>query len=218
MKLRNSAACSVIIQLLILGKYKIYIYIGFVCVSHCVLLFVHFVVVNGQKCVDKVGSLAHDDVRVLADYTFIFTDSEYTVACEGIVIAWEFCYRTQRNTTVMTFYPGIWIPTETGYTLVQSSTVTYTTPQVGDGNNNVLCQTFNLSEADQFTAPAGSVVGLYSNITRLQSFLLRTERTNMPSLTSYRFPGNHSIVNATNGNTRYSIALRVHLGRYNEFN
>ena len=164
---------------------------------------------------DKVGSLAHDDIRVIPDYTFIFTDTEYTVACEGTVIAWEFCYRTQGNTTpVMTFYPGIWIPTETNATtefkLVQSSVVTYTTPPVG--NDVVLCDTFNLSRADQFTAPAGSVVGLYSNISRLQSFLLRTNRT-MSSLNSYRFSGNHSIVNATGGNTRYSIALRVHLGR-----
>ena len=190
----------------------------FVYITFCIAI----VVVSSRKCVDKVGSLIHNDIRVPADYTFIFTDSEYTVACEGTVIAWEFCYRTQgNNTTVMTFYPGIWIPTETnatiGYALVQSSTVTYTTAQVNDDNNDVVCQTFNLSDTDQFIAPVGSVVGLYSNITRLQAFLLRTNRTNMPSLTSYRFSGNHSIVNATNGtNTRYNIALKVHLGRYNE--
>ena len=178
-------------------------------------MFIHPVVVNSQECMNKVGSLAHDDIRVIADYTFIFTDTEYTVACEGTVIAWEFCYRTQGNTkAVITFYPGIWIPSETNATtefkLLQSSTVTYTIPQVG--NDNVLCETFNLSRADQFTALAGSVLGLYSNISRLQSVLLRTNRTK-PSLNSYRFSENHSIVNATNGNTRYNIALRVHLGR-----
>ena len=117
----------------------------------------------------------------------------------------------------MTFYPGIWMLTEnnnnaTGFTLVQSSTATFSPPQVA---NEEFCKTFNLSEADQFTAPAGSVVGLYSNISRLAAGLLRTNRIKSV-LNSYRFSGNHSIINTTSGNTRYNIALRVHLGRYNE--
>ena len=175
-------------------------------------------IVNGQNCVDKVGSLAHDDIRVIADHTFIFTDSEYTVACERTVIAWEFCHGAKDNATSITFHPGIWMPVEadnndsTKYTLVKSNTITFAVDQDSDNNNDWSCWTFNLPEADQFIAPPGSVVGLYSNITRLQSGLLRTNRSMAP--TSFRFSGNHSVVNTTIGiQTRYHIALRVHLGK-----
>ena len=179
-------------------------------------------VVNGQNCVDKVGSLAHDDIRVIADHTFIFTDSDYTVDCEGTVIAWEFCHgveaNVKANVTSLTFHPGIWMPIDhdnsTMYALVKSNTVTFAVGQDNDNNSDFSCWTFNLSEADQFTAPAGSVVGLYTNITRLQSGLLRTNRSKLPI--AFRLSGNHSViyVNTTIGfHTRYHIALRVHLSK-----
>lgn len=103
------------------------------------------------------------------------------------------------------------------YTLVKSSTITFTPTRVGnDDNDRISCQTFNLSETDQFIAPAGSTVGLYSNIRGMQPSLLRTN--NMGQLiTTYQFTGNRSDVSISISNDiSYNIALRVHLGKYNE--
>ena len=179
------------------------------------LYYVAITVVNGQKCADNVGSLEHDDLDVIANRTFIFADQEYQVTCKGTVIAWEFCYRVQENGTSVTFYPGIWMPNETtdngtiGYTLIQSNTVTFIPFQVGNNNSDDFsCQTFNLSEADQFIAPEGSVVGVYSS---MREDLLRTNKIDS-SFTSYQFKGNQSDVKI-NDNNGYNIALRVHLGR-----
>ena len=129
------------------------------------------------------------------------------------MIAWEFCYRVQKTRTSVTFYPGIWMPNETngtiGYTLIRSSTVTFTSVQVdNDNSGNFSCRTFNLSEADQFIAPEGSVVGLYSGMRRD----LRRTKKEVLSYTTYQFNGNRSDVKIT-GNIGYNIALRVHLGR-----
>ena len=116
----------------------------------------------------------------------------------------------------MTFYPGIWritgtISGYTDYALVQSNTVTYDQsvrdPQ--DTTNLYPCQIFKLSDADQFTAPAGSVVGLYSNV------ITRLLRTNTDSsVTTYQFVRNQSSVRTTGyDDVNYNIAIRVHLGK-----
>ena len=173
------------------------------------------IAVSGQECTDTVtvGSLSHDNNIVTIDQTFILAG--YTVPCSGTVIAWEFCY--QLSITSSTFYPGIWRITRTmgntDYTLVQSNTVTYD-QSVRDPQDphNLGCQIFNLSDTDQFTAPAGSVVGLYSNV---QTQLLHTNTDS--SITTYQFSGNQSSVTIT-GNTNdvnYNINIRVHLSKYN---
>ena len=164
--------------------------------------------------------MSHDNNIVTVDHTFIL--AEYTVPCSGTVVAWEFCYQIQGVTSV-TFYPGIWRITgtmsgNTDYTLVQSNTVTYDqsvrNPQ--DPTNNFLCQIFNLSDTDQFTVPAGSVVGLYSGIQHTQ--LLHTNTNS--SITTYQFSGNqNSVRNGGNSNdVNYIIAIRVHLGKYSGSN
>ena len=155
--------------------------------------------------------MSHDNNIVAQDQTFILAG--YTVPCSGIVVAWEFCYQLSASTSV-TFYSGIWRITRTSsntdYTLVQSNNVTYDSSS--SALNNFPCQTFNLSDTDQFTAPAGSVVGLYSNV---GTQLLRTDNTNSSTIT-HRFSGNQSSV-MTTGNSNdvnYNIAIRVHLGMY----
>lgn len=180
----------------------------------------HTIAVSGQECTDTVtvGSLSHDNLNniVTVDRTFILV--RYTVPCSGTVVAWEFCYRINDGRSV-TFYPGIWRITgtsgnnnrNTDYTLVQSNNVTYD-QSVRDPQDpiNVGCQIFNLSDTDQFTAPAGSVVGLYSNVGTL---LLHTNTNS--SITTYQFSGNQSSVITGNGNdVNYNIAIRVHLGKY----
>ena len=172
----------------------------------------YYIAVSGQECTDTVtvGSLSHDDNIVDADQTFILAD--YTVPCSGIVVAWEFCY--QISTIPVTFYPGIWRITgvNTEYALVQSNNVTYDQsvrdPQ--DPTNDFPCQIFNLSDTDQFTAPAGSVVGLYSGI---QTQLLHTNTDS--SITNYEFEGNQSNVssNGSSQNVNYNITIKVHLGK-----
>ena len=168
------------------------------------------IAVSGQECTDTVtvGSLSHDNTIVTADQTFILAG--YTVPCSGTVVAWEFCYQINSATSV-TFYPGIWRITgngRTNYTLVQSNNVTY--DQSGDPANVFTCQIFNLSDTDQFTAPAESVVGLYSNV---GTQLLHTNTDS--SITTYQFSGNQSSVMTTgnSGDVNYNIAIRVHLGK-----
>ena len=171
--------------------------------------------VTSQECADPgtIGSLIHDNFTVASGPTFILAD--YTVPCSGTVVAWEFCYQISGVKSV-TFYPGIWritgtIGSNTDYALVQSNNVTYD-PSVRDPQdltNNFPCQIFNLSDTDQFTAPAGSVVGLYSN-TGTQ--LLHTNTNS--SIVTYQFSGNQSNVNTSGGgDVSYNIAIRVHLGK-----
>ena len=169
---------------------------------------------SGQECTDTVtvGSLSHDNNIVAVDRTFILVG--YTVPRDGTVVAWELCYQTS-NAMSVTFYPGIWRITDTSdngdteYALVQSNAVTYdqSVRDLQDLTINFACQIFNLSETDQFTAPAGSVVGLYSNI---GTQLLRTNADSL--ITTYLFPENQSSVNTESSiDVNYNIALRVHL-------
>ena len=118
----------------------------------------------------------------------------------------------------MIFFPGIWITGISGnsitdYILVQSNNVTYDQsvrdPQ--DPDNLHPCQVFNLSDSDQFTAPAGSVLGLYSNV-GTQLLRANTDR----SITTYQFSGNQSNFRASGNinDVSYNIAIRVHLSEY----
>ena len=169
--------------------------------------------VSGQECTDTVGSLNHDSNLVTVDQTFILAG--YEVPCDRTVIAWEFCYRIIAAS--LTFYPGIWRITGTignnrDYVLVQSNSITYDANIKTNGTSTDSCQRVNLSVTDQFTAPAGSVVGLYSNV---QTQLLHTNTDS--SITTYQFNQNQSSVTinpeATDAN--YNIAIRVHFGKYN---
>ena len=172
------------------------------------------IVVTSQECTDTVGSLSPDNNIVTADRTLILAD--YTVPCSGTVVAWEFCYQILGVTSV-TFHPGIWRITgtnggDTDYALVQSNTVTYDQSLRDPQNpaNNFPCQIINLSDTDQFTAPAGSVVGLYSGIQFTQ--LLRTNTDD--SITAYQFSGNQSSIRAgSNDDVNYNIDIRAHLGK-----
>ena len=155
------------------------------------------IAVSGQECTDTVGSLNYDNNIVTQVQTFILAG--YTVPCSGTVVAWEFCYQISGAT--VTFSPGVWRMTgtmsgNTDYTLVQSNIVTYDqNTQRPQDPHNVGCQIFNLSDTDQFTAPAGSVVGLYSGIQHTHVQLLHTNTNS--SITTYRFSGNQSSVTIT---------------------
>ena len=172
-------------------------------------------VVSGQECTDTVGSLNHDSNIVTVDQKFLLVG--YIVPCNGIVVAWEFCYRISNGT--VTFYPGIWKITERGkshisdYALVQSNSITYDASIHTSGTSNDQCQRVNLSVTDQFTAPARSVVGLYSNVGTQQSLLLHTNTDS--SITTYQFSENQSSVSdaGNNDDVYYNIAIRVHLGK-----
>ena len=162
--------------------------------------------------------MSHDSTIASVGRTFILAG--YTVPCSGTVVAWEFCYQRSGSTSV-TFYPGIWKTAgtsgnsgNTDYALVQSNTVTYDQslhdPQ--DPNTIFACQIFNISNTDQFTAPAGSVVGLYIAATP-RPLLLRSNTIML--ITTYQFSGNQSSVSVNgNNNINYNIAIRVHLGKY----
>ena len=152
---------------------------------------------------DTVGSVFQTGAAAISqDATYILTG--YTVQCEGIVTTWEFCYQVLVAPS-MTFYPGIWERTGgTTYSLIQSNTVTFN-PSVG---STFSCQNYTLPVTEQFTAPSGSVVGLYSSINVL---LLRTADNSQ--ITTYQVDGNHSsVVGGSTNDVNYNIAIRVHLG------
>ena len=167
---------------------------------------------TGQECTGgvTVGFLNHDNNVVPLGHTFILAG--YRVTCSGTVVAWEFCYQISGATSV-TFYPGIWringtMGGNTNYELVQSTSVTYDSTIQTSGVFS--CQRVDLSTTDQFTAPAGSVVGLYSNVGVL---LLHTNTDN--SITTYQSNGNQSSINNADNdnNVEYNIAIRVYLGK-----
>ena len=154
--------------------------------------------------------MSHDSNVVSCCQTFILAG--YTVPCSGIVVAWEFCYRI--SNTLVTFYPGIWRINgtrgiNTDYELVQSNSVTYDASILISAIDS--CQRVNLSTTDQFTTPAGSVVGLYSNF---GAQLLYTNTNS--SIATYQFSRNQSNVTVAGNNevVNYNIAIRVHLGKY----
>ena len=162
-----------------------------------------------------VGSLNHDEVVITEDQIYILTG--YTVQCEGIVTTWEFCYQIQTVSSV-TFYPSIWQDTgmrgmgsNTIHRLVQSNNVTFTPNGVGPSYS---CQNYTLPVAEQFTAPKGSVVGLYSNKGTVRPLLLHTDRNNN-QITTYQVAGNQSSVSVGNGHdANYNIAIRLYLGKF----
>ena len=175
----------------------------------CIGIYLCTTAVSGQECTNTVGSLSYDSNIVTANQIFILAG--YTVSCNGTVVAWEFCYRTANGS--VTFYPGIWritgtMGSNTDYELIQSNSVTYDSSIQTSGIDS--CQRVNLSTTDQFTAPAGSVVGLYSNV---MTQLLHTDTDS--SITTYRFSGNQSSVSTTgnSNDVNYNIAIRVHLGK-----
>ena len=174
------------------------------------------ITVNGEECTDAVtgGSLSHHGHILVADRTFILAG--YTVPCNRTVVAWEFCYRITGS--LLTFYPGIWRITSTmnngntDYKLFQSNNITYNASIKTDSSDHInSCQRVNLPKTDQFTAPAESVVGLYSGVHRP---LLYTNTNS--SITTHRSTSNRSSVSATGIGIRYNIAIRVHLGKYSE--
>ena len=148
----------------------------------------------------------------ITDQNKTFILAGYIIPCSETVVAWEFCYRLSTDTSV-TFYPGIWKITGTrgmnnDYKLVQSNSITYN--QSIQSSGTYLCQRVNLPTANQFTAPAGSVVGLYSNV---GTQLLRTN-DHSKSITTYRFGGNQSnfTSHGHSEDVNFNIAIRVHLG------
>ena len=166
--------------------------------------------VSGQECTDTVGSLDYnvDNIPAPVDRTFILAG--YTIPCNATVVAWEFCYQISGSVSA-TFYPGIWRMTRRSdvvdYTLFQSNEVTY--DPSGSPPNLFLCKIFNLTDREQFTAPAGSAVGVYSGTAQL----LRTNTDD--SVTVYEFRQNQNNVSSSGTDVNYNIALRVNLSKCN---
>ena len=182
-----------------------------------IVVIVHYTAVDGTRQDIVVGSLRHDGIIIAEDKTFILAD--YIIPCNGTVVAWEFCYQISGAPSV-TFYPGIWRITDvanngnTDYELVQSNDVTFD-PR-GDPVNNHPCKNFTLPDTDQFIAPAGSVIGLYSNKGAVRPQLLITDDKNK-SITTYQMNKNKTKVNNVKPGDReddhYNIAIRVHIGK-----
>ena len=172
------------------------------------------IVVNGQECggTAAVGSLAHGNKTVQENQTYILAG--YTVPCNGTVIAWEFCY-LPNSSIPMTFYPSIWRANtktngNTDLKLIRSNNVTFTP----NGNSGNSCEIFNLSISDQFTAPAGSVVGLYSNTDGKRPLLLCND-SNL-SVVAYKVKRNGNHTDGRHSRVMkvdYNIAIKVYLGK-----
>ena len=158
--------------------------------------------------------MSHDSNIVTVGHGQTFILAGYTVPCNGTVVAWEFCYRIISASS--TFYPGIWrlISSNSNnrhYALIQSNSITYDASIRTSGTSNDQCQRVNLSVSDQFTAPTGSVVGLYSGF---PTPLLHTNTDS--SIATYEFNANQSRVTFNPGapDVNYNIAIRVHFGKH----
>ena len=170
------------------------------------------VAVSDQDCSKTVGFLNYSKNDIVTeDRTFILDDNQHTIPCEGNVTAWEFCYKIgEKNES---FNASIWKVTGNTFVQVNSTNITFTPTS---NNSEVFsCQIFNLSDTDQFTAPAGSVVGLYSNTGRMRSQLLYT--INITSnIKTYRFYGPPKGILKINDKetviSNYSISINVYLG------
>ena len=176
-------------------------------------LFIMLVIVSGQSCSDTVGSLNNNtnSTAIAEIQTVILVDHQYTVPCDGKVIAWRFCYKLYGNNQSVSFSAGVWKPSgtnhsgNTNYMQVNSSVISFYL----NGSGEASCQRVNLSSTDQYTAPAGSVVGLYSNVGLMFSPLLNTSS----NVTAYKFDGNRIDVNISDGTVgNYNIAIELYLG------
>ena len=159
--------------------------------------------------------MSHDTNITTPDHTFIL--SGYTVPCNRTVVAWEFCYQINDEPSV-TFYPGIWRITDeknngdTDYELIQSNAITFNLS--GTSSNTHPCQNFTLSDREQFIAPSGSVIGLYSNEGDVRPLLLCTDEMDN-SITTFKFDKHKTKVKAEfdKDDVDYNIAIRVHLSK-----
>ena len=172
------------------------------------------VAISTQNCSDTVGFLDRDNGKLLTqNQTYLLADQQYTVPCKGKVIAWEFCYLAQARHTNVSLYVGIWRMIDATdhsgsitYVQVNSNVIAF----VPDGRSYT-CQRFNLSVKHQFIAPAGSIVGLYSNLGPMFSLLLYT---NSNDITGYMFNGNRKniTINANDKMFDSRISIKLHLG------
>ena len=101
------------------------------------------------------------------------------------------------------------------YELIQTSTITFN-PNGTPSNTNT-CQNYTLSGEDQFIAPSGLVIGLYSNSGMARPQLLRTDNED-DSVTTFQFNGNRSSADKVrpdrnNQDVDCNIAIRVHLSK-----
>ena len=95
------------------------------------------------------------------------------------------------------------------FTQVNSSYVTFTLSKNATGHN--VCQRVNLSTTDQFTAPAGSVVGLYCEGGPMRSLLLKTDSDS--NVTTYLYDSTATSLMISDGERlNYSITIKLHLG------
>ena len=165
---------------------------------------------SGQNCINSawVGSIKSImNHGVISDNrTFILAD--YEIPCRGAVAAWEFCYQRSTRTSV-TFFPAIWIGSaNNGYRLIYLSTVNYDQSEITENP----CHRVEFPKEYWLTVPAGSVLGLYSNV----GAQLIHSNTN-PELNTYQFYGYQNRVFINNYDTidvNYHIAIRLHLGKY----
>ena len=185
--------------------------------SSLLLLYIihthNYVVVGVRDNRMTVGSLSYDSSIIDEDQTYILAG--YTIPCNKTVVAWEFCYQINDEPS-LTFYPGIWRITDqesdgdTDYELIQSSVITFNP----SGSSSNTCQNFTLSDREQFIAPSGSVIGLYSNEGDVRPLLLRTDEMDN-SITTFKFDRHKTKVKAEfdKDDVDYNIAIRVHLSK-----
>ena len=80
---------------------------------------------SGRECIrsHSVGTAPYSsDNTISDDRKFILAG--YTVPCSGAVAHLKFCYqRSDHEGQFVTFYPGIWSRTDTGYVLIYSVTI-----------------------------------------------------------------------------------------------
>lgn len=168
---------------------------------------------SGQDCSRTFGNLTLKNTHpIIPRTTYIFTDSHHTVSCNGTVIAWEFCFQGRKQSTNVLFYADIWSrKNDNGrihFALINSSNISFSL----NGSNADTCLRVNLSEVDQFIAPAGSFIGLHSGSGVLQAPLNGAENVSS-NRTTYRFEGeNNEYLMNNRKPIDYYVEIKLYLG------
>ena len=171
------------------------------------------IAVNGYRneCIDtvRVGSISHNSNTIPNYQTFILAG--YEIPCSGTVVAWEFCYQRSTTPRTLMFYPSVWRNRDdVNYELIHFNIVIYD-PSTLELNQ---CPIVKLPRNDQFTAPKGSVVGLYSgDAPLLRSSIVRGK--NGETVNTYKIAGNQTSVSLNSEMIAdYSVAIKLHLSKY----
>lgn len=126
---------------------------------------------GGDGCTGAIGSrptsysFAPQDTRTFNGVSGLFLNTRNKASCNGIVIAWDFCYyiNFQQNTdtdVMLSFQAGVWKKKGGKYHMVNSTTIESSIP-IQEKGFQFACQYQPLQENETFAVQEGDIVGTH---------------------------------------------------------